>query len=108
MANLIVALFEILSFGAIVVLVVLGLFGVPISRAWWRRLWPPEAATEYAGRAGYLAARAVRGVVFLLLFLPLTAPVTAPLNLGRQVWDAVTLPVRLWRWLTGRRTVTAS
>ena len=43
------------------VLVVLGLFGVPISRAWWRRLWPPEAATEYAGRAGYLAARTVRG-----------------------------------------------
>ena len=36
------------------VLVILGLFGVPISRAWWRRLWPPEAATEYAGRAGYL------------------------------------------------------
>ena len=85
------------------VLVVLGLFGVPISRAWWRRLWPPEAATEYAGRAGYLAARAVRGGVFLLLFLPLTAPVTAPLNLWRQVWEAVTLPVRWWRRLTGRR-----
>ena len=43
------------------VLVVLGLFGVPVSRAWWRRIWPPEAATEYAGRAGYLAARTVRG-----------------------------------------------
>src|SRR5436189_4207356 len=90
------------------VLVVLGLFGVPISRAWWRRLWPPEAATEYAGRAGYLAARAVRGGVFLLLFLPLTAPVTAPLNLWRQVWEAVTLPVRLWRRLTGRQAATAS
>jgi hypothetical protein len=84
------------------VLVILGLFGVPISRAWWRRLWPPEAATEYAGRAGYLAARAVRGAVFLLLFLPLTAPVAASLNLGRQVRDAVMVPVRLWRWLTRR------
>jgi hypothetical protein len=84
------------------VLVILGLFGVPISRAWWRRLWPPEVAIEYAGRAGYWAARAVRGGMFLLLFLPLTAPVTAPLNLVRQVWEAVTLPVRLWRWLTGR------
>jgi hypothetical protein len=90
------------------VLVLLGLFGVPISRAWWRRLWPPEAASEYAGRVGYLAARAVRGSVFLLLFLPLTAPVTAPLNLWRQVWEAVTLPVRLWRRLTGRQPATAS
>jgi hypothetical protein len=90
------------------VLVVVGLFGVPISRAWWRRLWPPEAASEYAGRGGYLAARAVRGGVFLLLFLPLTAPVTAPLNLWRQVWEAVAAPVRLWHWLTGRRTATAS
>ena len=85
------------------VLVLLGLFGVPISRAWWRRLWPPEAASEYAGRAGYLAACAVRGSVFFLLFLPLTAPVTAPLNLWRQVWEAVTLPARLWRRLTGRQ-----
>jgi hypothetical protein len=90
------------------VLVILGLFGVPISRAWWRRLWPPEAATEYAGRAGYLAARTVRGGAFLLLFLPLTAPVTAPLNLGRQVWEAVTMPVRLWRRLTGRAKQMAS
>jgi hypothetical protein len=89
------------------VLVVLGLFGVPISRAWWRRLWPPEAATEYAGRAGYVAARIVRGSVFLLLFLPLTAPLTAPLNLVRQAWDAVTLPARLWRRVTGQASAGA-
>jgi hypothetical protein len=90
------------------VLVLLGLFGVPISRTWWRRLWPPEVAIEYAGRAGYWAARAVRGSVFLLLFLPLTAPVTAPLNLWRQVRDAVTAPVRLWRRLTGRQAAAAN
>ena len=46
--------------------------------AWWRRMWPPEAASEYAGRAGYWAARMVRGAVFLFVFLPLTAPVAAP------------------------------
>jgi hypothetical protein len=58
--------------------IVLGLIGFPVSRAWWRRLWPPEVAAEYAGAAGYWAARIVRGAVFLLVFLPVTAPVAAP------------------------------
>ena len=91
-----------------VALVLLGLFGVPASRAWWRRLWPPEAAAEYAGRAGYLAARMIRGSVFLLLFLPLTAPVSAPYNLARQIYEVVMTPVRWWRWLAGRRTRAAT
>jgi hypothetical protein len=90
------------------VLVVLGLFGVPVSRAWWRRIWPPEAATEYAGRAGYLAARTVRALAFLLLFLPVTAPVSAPYNLVRQIYEVAMTPVRWWRWLTGRRAAAAS
>ncbi len=88
--------------------IVLGLIGFPVSRAWWRRLWPPEVATEYAGVAGYWAARIVRGAVFLLVFLPVTAPVAAPYTIVRQVVDTVMLPVRLWRWLTGRRTAAAS
>lgn len=89
-----------------VVLVVFGLLGVPVSRDWWRRLWPPEAAAEYAGRTGYWAARLVRGAAFLILFLPLTAPLTAPLALMRQVRDMLMAPVHLWRWLTrrGRRS----
>jgi len=86
----------------------LGLLGVPISRAWWRRLWPPEAASQYAGRTGYWAACAVRGGAFLLLFLPLTALGAAPLNLWRQGWEAVTAPARLWRGLTGRKTASAA
>jgi hypothetical protein len=90
--------------GGYLVLVILGLFGVPVSRAWWRRLWPPEAASEYAGRAGYIAARTVRVVVFLLFFLPLTAPVSAPYALVKKIRDAAMAPVRWWRWLTGRRT----
>jgi hypothetical protein len=89
-------------------LVILGLFGVPASRAWWRRVWPPEDASEYAGRRGYWAARAVRGSVFLLLFLPLTAPVAAPYSLLRQVYDVFMAPVRWWRRLTGRPEATAA
>ena len=86
----------------------LGLFGVPISRAWWRRLWPPETASDYAGATGYWAARIVRGGAFLLLFLPLTGPVSAPLALARQAWDVVTLPARLWRRLTRREPATVA
>jgi hypothetical protein len=89
-------------------LVLLGLCGVPISRAWWRRLWPPEAASDYAGRSGFWAARAVRGGVFVLLFLPLTGLLAAPLNAGRQVREAVTAPARAWRWLMARKTVSAA
>jgi hypothetical protein len=84
------------------VFIVLGLIGLPTSRAWWRGLWPPENAIEYAGEAGYRAARLVRGTVFLLVFLPLTAPVAAPYTIVRQIIDAVMLPVRFWRWLTRR------
>jgi hypothetical protein len=85
----------------------LGLLGVPVSQVWWRRIWPPEAATDYAGRTGYLAARAVRALAFLLIFLPLTAPVSAPWNLACQVRDAIMTPVRWWRRLFGRREAAA-
>ena len=89
-------------------LVLLGLFGAPVSRSWWRRLWPPETASDYAGASGYWAARIVRGGAFLLLFLPLTAPVAAPLTLARQAWDMVTLPARLWRRFIRRQPATAA
>jgi hypothetical protein len=88
-------------------LVLLGLLGVPVSLAWWRRLWPPEVASDYAGRTGYIAARTIRTLVFLVVFLPLTAPVSAPYNLIRQVYEAVMAPVRWWRWLMGRPATAA-
>jgi hypothetical protein len=90
------------------VLILLGLLGAPISRAWWQRLWPPEAASQYALRSGYWAARAVRGGAFLLLFLPLSALGAAPANLWRQGREAVTASARLWRGLRGRKTVPAT
>ena len=84
-------------------LMVLGLFGVQLSRLWWQKIWPPETADEYAGRVGYWAAWAVRGLAYWLVFLPLTAVVAAPLNMLGQVWDGVMTPVRWWRRLTGRK-----
>jgi hypothetical protein len=66
-------------------LLVLGLLGVPWARAWWHRLWPPEIRAEYAGLPGYIAAVAVRGLVFLLLYLPLSACVGVPYALVRLV-----------------------
>jgi hypothetical protein len=89
------------------VLIFVGLCGLPISRAWWRRLWPPEAASDYAGRTGYWAARTVRGAAFLFLFLPMTGFVAAPLYWLRQVWDAARAPARLWRRLTGQNSAIA-
>ena len=93
-------------------LMLLGLFGVPVSRLWWQRLWPPEVATDYAGRAGYRAARVVRSLAYVFVFLPLTALAAAPHNLTTQIWDGVMTPVRWWHWLTGlgrvRRSETGS
>jgi hypothetical protein len=76
-----------------------GMLGVPISRRWWQRIWPPESRSEYAGALGYWLARLVRGGAFLLVFLPLTAPASMPLALLKQVWDMLMAPVRAWRWL---------
>ena len=87
---------------AYLLFVVLGLVGAPASRPWWRRLWPPEAAAEYAGRVGYLAARAVRGLCFLLVFLPLSACLSVPLILARNVSGAAAASRGLLRWRTRR------
>ena len=84
-------------------LMVLGLFGVPLSRLWWQRIWPAEVAEEYAGRIGYWAAWTVRALAYGLVFLPLTAVVAAPFNMFGQFWDGVMTPVRWWRRLTGRK-----
>jgi hypothetical protein len=83
-------------------LLVLGLFGTPVARSWWARIWPPEAATDYAGRGGYWAAGAVRVVAFALVFLPLTALIAAPYSLGGQIRDAVRGPALWWRRAGGR------
>lgn len=83
-------------------LLFVGLIGIPVSGAWWRRIWPPEDRSDYAGRAGYRAAQGIRGLAFVAVFVPLTAPVAAPYNLASQIRDAVMAPVRWWRFMSGR------
>ncbi len=83
-------------------LMLLSLMGLPVARAWWRRIWPPEQAAEYASRSGYWAARVVRGAVFLFIFLPLAALPAAPVHALSGLWHLMTTPLRLWRWLTRR------
>ena len=48
-----------------------GLVALPVTLAWWRRIWPAERHQDYAGSAGYLAAAAIRWVLFIVVFMPL-------------------------------------
>jgi hypothetical protein len=73
--------------------VVLGLLGLPVARTWWARAWPREKAAEYAGRGGYWAACAVRGLAFFLAFVPVVAAAAAPWSLARALAEG-----RAWRW----------
>ena len=82
-------------------LMVVGLLGLPVSRRWWRRIWPPEQAGEYPVRSGYWAARVVRGTMFLLVFLPLAAQPAMVVHFVQSIWQMVMTPVRWWRWLAG-------
>jgi hypothetical protein len=86
-------------------LLVLGLLGTPVARAWWARIWPAEAASEYAGRSGYWVACAIRVLAFALVFLPLTALIAAPYSLGGQIRDAVRGPALWWRRIAERGKV---
>jgi len=64
----------------------LGLVGLPRARRWWRRVWPPEHAADYAGASGYHAARLAKLAAFTLLFMPLVAVVSAPVSILTGAW----------------------
>lgn len=78
-----------------------GLIAWRISAAWWRRLWPEEARSEYARAIGFYLAKAVRFLAYLLIFLPLAGIPALFAMLAHQLWDGITLPVRLWRRMRG-------
>lgn len=78
---------------------VAGMVGLPFSRAWWARIWPQEARSEYRGAIGHGAARLVRGLAFVLLFLPVAGVPAVVATVAVQLWTVVTAPWRLVRWL---------
>jgi hypothetical protein len=76
---------------------VMGILAWPVTMAWWRRLWPPEQRSDYAGAVGYWSARITRTLACVVLFLPLVG-IPALFWLGAvQVWTALTFPFRWFR-----------
>jgi hypothetical protein len=87
---------SVIQFGYLA-LFVFGLFGLPVSRGWWGRVWPAEQRAEYGSAIGYWAARAVRSVTLILLFAPLVAVASVPVQAIRSAWNTV---VSVWNILT--------
>jgi hypothetical protein len=79
-----------------------GLICIPVTRGWWQRVWPRENRAGYNGALGYWAARAARGLAYVFLFMPLTSVPALPVLIWRVVWGYLTLPGRIFRWLSGR------
>lgn len=63
---------------------ILALPGLGNLRHWWAGIWPPETRGDYGGSFGWMAARAVRGLAFVVLFMPL-------LGLSATLWQLATL-----------------
>ena len=87
-----------------VALFVFGLFGLPVAREWWARVWPAEERAEYSSVIGYRAAWAIRGAILLILFAPLVAIASMPAQAVRSAWGIAlsiwTILVLIWRGLT--------
>ena len=87
--------------------IVVGLMGWHAASSWWRRIWPPEARTEYSGRLGYWAARVARVLAFLFVYLPIVAIPAFIVSTLMQVWGWLTLFAKIvtypFRWLWSRR-----
>lgn len=80
----------------------LSFFGLATATAWWARIWPPEVRAEYGSFAGYALARAVRMILFVLIFLPVAGLPLFVRYLAVQAWAILTAPLRALRWLRNR------
>ncbi len=81
-----------------------GILSWGVTSAWWLRIWPVEVKSEYAGPVGYNLARAARLLAFLLLFLPIAGPFAFLAVITIQVWEMMTAPFRLARWVWRKGT----
>ena len=68
-------------------LVAMGLLGLPVLRAWWRRIWPDETTPGDRSLIARSLAHATRSALFAGLFLPMAA--------------VPALLVRMARWFAG-------
>ena len=85
--------------------IVMGLFAFSIAHGWFSRIWPPEVREEYRGNFGYLAAKSVRWIVFIMVFLPVVGPVALLAWFALRVIQLVTWPFRALGRLVGPRRV---
>ena len=85
-----------------VIALTLSFFGLGTANRWWSRIWPHEDRAEYGSFAGYALARAVRMILFVLVFLPVVGLPLFLRYLALQAWAILTAPVRALRWLRNR------
>jgi hypothetical protein len=88
---------------AYICFLLLGLIGLSAAGPWWQRIWPLEERGEYSGRAGYWAARVLRGTLYIFVFLPLVSPASAPVAAVRWLWGWVAAISRFLTAPFGRR-----
>ena len=73
---------------------VCGLIAWPVSRQWWRRIWPPVGEDIAAGRASPFFRALPREAAFLLAFVPFAGFPALLWQMISQTWATVTAPFR--------------
>jgi hypothetical protein len=86
----------------------MGVLGLPVARAWWPRIWPPERREEYAAGTGYQAARSARLAAFVFLFLPVAGAPAFLWITVLQFWSVLASPFRFLGWLRARLSLKTS
>lgn len=78
---------------------VCGLIAWPVSRSWWRRLWPVNADSLSASPARRMLKAVPRETAFFLAFVPLAGFPALLWQMMSQAWSVATAP---FRWIRRR------
>ena len=81
------------------VALVCGVIAWPVSRQWWRRIWPPHTNAVAATRVSRIMRSAPREAAFFLAFLPIAGLPALIWQMLSQTWSAATAP---FRWIRRR------